>query len=257
MKISACIITFNEEKNIKRAIDSVKWADEIIVIDSESTDRTREIAESLGAKVFTQKWLGFAKQKQLAVEKAQNDWIFSLDADEEVSEALRKEILDLKASGNPSADGYKIKRLSIYMNRPIKHGDWYPDWQIRLFNRNKGKWKDVLIHESVEMNPDAKIEKLKSDIFHYSIENFAQHNQMISQRYAPLAALMMFRNGKKSSILKIIFSPLLAFFRCYFLKLGFLDGFAGFCIAYFTAHHSFMKNLLLWEMHHKNEIGQS
>jgi len=248
MKISACIITFNEEKNIERAINSVKWADEIIVVDSESTDRTREIAESLGAKVLIQKWLGFGKQKQFAVEKAQNDWIFSLDADEEVSEALRREILELKNSGRFLADGYKIKRLSIYMNRKIKHGDWYPDWQLRLFNRKKGRWKDVPIHESVQMNPDARIGKLKNDIFHYSVEDFIQHNRMIGERYAPLAALAMFQNGKQSSVKKIVVSPLFAFFRSYFLKLGFLDGFAGFCVAYFTAHNNFMKHLLLWEM---------
>ncbi|GIU81320.1 MAG: glycosyltransferase family 2 protein [Acidobacteria bacterium] len=253
MKISACIITFNEEKNIERAINSVKWADEIIVVDSESTDRTREIAESLGAKVFVQKWLGFGKQKQFAVDKAQHDWILSLDADEEVSESLRDEILSLKNSDQLIADGYKIKRLSIYMNRPIRHGDWYPDWQLRLFNRKKGKWKDVPIHESFEMNPNTKIEKLKNQIFHYSVENFTHHNRMITERYAPLAALMMFQNGKRTSIPKIILSPLLAFCRSYFLKLGFLDGFAGFCIAYFTAHHNIMKNLLLWEMQQNNK----
>src|SRR5687767_13981457 len=128
---SAAIVTFNEEKNIRRALESVKWADEIIVVDSESTDETREIAESLGARVFVQEWLGFSKQKQLAADKAANEWIFSLDADEEVSAELIAEILKIKElPENEKACGYKIPRLSFYMNRPIRHGGWYPDWQL-------------------------------------------------------------------------------------------------------------------------------
>lgn len=248
MKISACIIAFNEEKNISRAINSVKWADEIIVVDSESQDRTREIASGLGAKVITQKWLGFARQKQFAVEQAENDWIFSLDADEEVSAELQSEILQMKQKNELAADGYKISRLAIYMSRPIRHSGWYPDWQIRLFNRKKGHWKDVLIHESVEMDSDAKVEKLRGEILHYTVENFAHHARMITERYAPLAAQQMFERGKRTSVPKIIFSSWFAFVRSYFLKLGFLDGFAGFCIAYFAAHHAMMKHLLLWEM---------
>lgn len=251
MKISACIIAFNEEKNIRRAVESVKWADEIIVVDSESADRTREIAESLGAKIYVQKWLGFSKQKQFAVERAAHEWIFSLDADEEVSAELQKKILEIKNDSNP-ADGYKIPRLAIYMNRPIRHGGWYPDWQLRFFNRAKGSWKDVLIHESIEMREGAKIEKLRENILHYSVENAAHHNRMIAERYAPLAAKQMFEAGKRTSLSKIVFSGWFAFVRTYFLKLGFLDGFAGFCIAYFAAHHAFLKHLFLWEKQNKS-----
>lgn len=247
MKISACIIAFNEEKNIARAIKSVDWADEIVVVDSESTDRTKEIAAQLGAKVVTQKWLGFARQKQLAVEIAENDWIFSLDADEEVSTELRNEILKLK-SGRNFADAYRISRLAIYLNRPIRYGGWYPDWQIRLFNRKKGRWLDVIIHESVQMDSDAKISRLRGDILHYSVNSLWQHNRMIAERYAPLAAQQMFNDGKRTSIPKIVLSGCFSFIRSYFLKLGFLDGFPGFCIAYFAAHNSMMKHLLLWEM---------
>jgi glycosyltransferase involved in cell wall biosynthesis len=253
VKISAVLITFNEEKNIRQAIESAGWADEILIVDSESGDRTREIAESLGAKVIVQKWLGFAKQKQFAVDSAANDWIFSLDADERVSGELREEILRLKNSA-PSADGYKISRLSFYMNRPIRHGGWYPDWQMRFFNRQKGVWKDVLIHESVEMSDGARVEKLKGDILHYSVENAAQHHRMIGERYAPLAAQKMFEDGKRTSQAKIFFAGFVAFIQTYFLKLGFLDGFAGFCIARFAAHHAFMKHLLLWELQSQNRL---
>ncbi len=244
MKISAVIIAFNEEDKIADAITSVEWVDEILLVDSESTDRTKEISENLGAKVITQKWLGFSKQKQLAMDNAEHDWIFSLDADEVVSEQLKNEILTLKNS-TQLADGYKIPRLSYYMNRPIRHGGWYPDWQIRFFNRQKGKWKDVLIHESVEI--DGKVEKLSGDILHYSVENMAHHHRMIGERYAPLAAEQMFLRGRKTSPLKIATAGLTAFLQTYILKAGFLDGFPGFCIARFAAHHAFLKHLLLWE----------
>lgn len=249
MQISATIITFNEEAKIAEAIKSVAFADEILVVDSESTDKTREIAESLGAKVIVQKWLGFAKQKQFAVENAAHDWILSLDADEKVSIELKNEILNL----NPQADAYKLPRLSFYLNQPIRHGGWYPDWQIRFFNRNKARWKDVLIHESVEVS--GKVEKLKGDILHYSVEDMTHHHRMIGERYAPLAARQMFERGRKTTKLKIYTAGLTTFLQTYILKAGFLDGFAGFCIARFAAHHAFLKHLLLWEMENSEKLN--
>ena len=252
VKISAVIIAFNEEKNIADAITSVAWADEILVVDSESTDRTREISESLGAKVLVKKWQGFSKQKQFAVDNAAHDWIFSLDADERTSGELKSEILRLKNTlENGLADGYKISRLTFYMNRPIRHCGWYPDWQLRFFDRRKGKWKDVLIHESVQMNENARVEKLKTDILHYSVENVSQHHKMIGTRYAPLAARQMFERGKRTSALKIYTAGLITFSQTYILKGGFLDGLAGFTISRFAAHHAFLKHLLLWELQSK------
>ena len=250
MQISAVIIAFNEENKIAAAVKSVAWADEIIVVDSESTDQTVQIAENSGAKVIIQKWLGFSKQKQFAVDSAQNNWIFSLDADEQVSEDLRSKILQLKNLPEQDlADGYKVSRLSYYLNRPIYHSGWYPDWQLRFFNRQKGKWKDVLIHESFEVS--GKVEKIAADILHFSVENAAHHHQMIGERYAPLAAEQMFANGRKTSPLKISTAGMTAFFQTYFLKLGFLDGLAGFSIARFAAHHAFLKHLILWELQNK------
>jgi glycosyltransferase involved in cell wall biosynthesis len=247
VKVSAVIITFNEEKNIADAIRSVEWADEILVVDSESTDRTREIAGSLGARVIVNEWPGFAAQKQLAADEAANDWIFSLDADERVSDPLINEISAIKESG-ATAHAYTIPRLSIYMDREIRHSGWYPDRQLRFFNRTKGRWKQVLVHESIEMESDATVATLKGDILHYSVESAAHHHKMIGERYAPLAAEQMFANGRRTSPLKIVTSGWAAFIRTYFLKAGFLDGFPGFCIAYFAAHHAFMKHLMLYEM---------
>ena len=255
MKISAVIIAFNEEENIEAALKSVAWADEILVVDSESTDRTRLIAESSNAKVLTKKWQGFSKQKQFAVDNAAHDWILSLDADERVSDLLKKEILELKNQSEHSlVSGYRIPRLTFYMNRWIRHGGWYPDWQLRFFNRSKGKWKDVLIHESVQMQENCHIEKLSGDILHYSIPDASYHNRMIATRYAPLAAEQMFISGRKTSPPKIFTAGLTAFLQTYVLKLGFFDGLAGFCIARFAAHHAFLKHLLLWEMQNSQEL---
>ena len=257
VKISACIIAFNEENNIAAAIESVAWADEILIVDSESTDQTRAIAESLDAKVLTEKWQGFAKQKQFAADNAAHDWIFSLDADERVSARLKNEIVTLmKAREIDSADGYRIPRLSFYMNRPIRHGGWYPDWQLRFFNRRRGNWKDVLIHESVEMQGGARVEKLRGELLHYSVEDAAHHHRMIGTRYAPLAARQMFERGQKSSALKIAAAGLTTFLSNYVFKMGFLDGLPGFCIARFAAHHAFLKYLLLWEMQNRKPENQ-
>ncbi|MBS1797277.1 MAG: glycosyltransferase family 2 protein [Acidobacteria bacterium] len=246
VKISAVIIAFNEEDKIASAIESVKWADEILLVDSESTDRTREIAESAGARVIVRQWPGFSKQKQFAVDAAAHDWIFSLDADEIVSPELAAEILSIKAAGAPPADGFRIPRLSFYLGRPVRHGGWYPDWQLRFFDRRRGRWKDVLIHESVEI--DGRVGRLKGDILHYSVENALHHHRMIGERYALLAAEQMFARGRRATVPKIMTAGLTAFVQTYFLKLGFLDGLAGFSIARFAAHHAFLKYLMLREL---------
>lgn len=249
MKISAVIISKNEEDNISDAIKSLAWADEILVVDSESTDTTRDIAESLGARVITRVWPGFSAQKQFAVDSAAHDWVFSLDADERVSDALRDEIIGLKTRPDSEpADGFRVPRLSYYMGRPIRHGGWYPDWQLRLFDRRKGKWKEVLIHESVEMDQEARTDRLKNDILHYSVENAAHHHRMIGERYAPLAARQMFERGRRTSPLRTAVAGPSAFIQTYLLKLGFLDGFPGFCIARFAAHHAFLKHAILLEI---------
>ncbi len=248
VKISAVIISFNEEKNIRDAVASVSWADEVLVVDSQSTDTTPQIATGIGARVVTRPWEGFASQKQFAIDQARNDWVLSLDADERVSPELKAEILSL---GSRKPDGYRIPRLSFYMGRPMRHSGWYPDKQLRLFDRRKGKWKEVKVHESFTMREGSIVEDLRSDILHYSVENASHHHRMVGERYAPLAAEQMFSDGKDTSPLKIALAGPAAFVRSYILKLGFLDGLPGLAVAAFASHHAFLKNLLLWEMRSK------
>jgi glycosyltransferase involved in cell wall biosynthesis len=247
VKISAVLITFNEESNIKEAIESLAWADEVVVVDSHSTDATRTIAADLGARVIERDWPGFSDQKQFAVDAASNDWIFSLDADERVSPGLEKQLTEL-LSGTAHADGYHIPRLSTYMGREIRHSGWFPDRQLRLFDRTKGRWNGRLIHESVELDKNAKVGELSSPILHFSVKDAEHHHRMIGERYAPLAAKQMFDSGRRTSPLRTALAGPSAFFRTYILKLGILDGFPGFCIARFAAHHAYLKHLLLWEM---------
>ena len=243
MKISATIITFNEESNIKAACETVAWADEVVVVDSNSTDRTRELAEACGARVITNAWPGFGAQKQFAVDQATHEWIFSLDADERVSDELRNSIQSLKEL----ADGYEVSRRTYYQGRWIRGGGWYPDRQLRLFKKSRGRWKQRHIHESVTMDAGARVERLQGDLLHYTSQNAAHHHRMIGERYAPLAALQMFEEGRRTSVFGVASAGPAAFVRSLILKGGLRDGFAGFTIASFAAHHAFLKHLMIWE----------
>ena len=247
MKISATIITFNEESNIKAACESVAWADEVVVVDSNSTDRTRELAQACGARVITNAWPGFGAQKQFAVDQATHEWIFSLDADERVSDELRNSIQSLKEV----ADGYEVSRRTYYQGRWIRGGGWYPDRQLRLFKKSRGRWKQRHIHESVTMDPGARVERLQGDLLHYTSQDAAHHHRMIGERYAPLAALQMFEEGRRTSVFGVASAGPAAFVRSLILKGGLRDGFAGFTIASFAAHHAFLKHLMLWEKQRK------
>lgn len=253
VKVSAVIITFNEERNIADAIRSVAWADEILVVDSESTDRTREIAEGLGARVIVNPWPGFAAQKRFATESAANDWIFGLDADERATEELSREIAALRDQ-EPAHSGYTVPRLSIYMGRKIRHGGWYPDRQLRFFDRRSGRWKERIIHESFELTGGSPVGKLHGELLHFSVENPEHHARMVLGRYAPLSARQMLAEGKRTSRPKAVLSCISTFLRTYILKLGILDGFPGLLIAYFAAHNSLLKHLILLRLQENEEL---
>lgn len=255
MRISACIITFNEEENIHAACESVAWADEIVVVDSESTDATREIARACGARVLVNKWPGFAKQKQFATDAATHDWVLSLDADERVSPELESSIAALRRRPDTElAGGYRIARRTFYMGRWIRGGGWYPDYQLRLYDRRQGSWGDRLIHESFAMTSGARVETLAGDLLHYTVRDTAHHQQMIEERYAPLGAQQMFREGKRTSSLKVAVAGPSAFVRSYLLKAGFRDGAAGVMIAKFAARHAAMKHRLLLDLQNQRNL---
>jgi len=254
MKISAVIITFNEAENIRAACESVGWADEIVVVDSESSDATCEIASSCGARVVVNKWPGFATQKQFATDAAANDWVFSLDADERVSPELRTSIAALQSKEESQlAAGYRVSRRTFYMNRWIRGGGWYPDYQMRLFNRQRGNWGDRLIHESFNLKAGAHAETLLGDLLHYTVRDAAHHEQMVKERYAPLGAQQMLREGKRTSAIGAAVAGLSAFVRSYVLKGGFRDGAAGLTIAKFAAQHAKLKHKLLRQLQESKE----
>ncbi|MFN2578076.1 MAG: glycosyltransferase family 2 protein [Pyrinomonadaceae bacterium] len=249
MKITATIITLNEADNIREACESVAWADEILVVDSQSTDKTRDIAKDCGARVLTNPWPGFSRQKQFAVDAATSDWIFSLDADERISPALRASIDQVRGQNESQlAGGYRVARRSFYMNQWIRGGGWYPDYQLRLFDRRRGHWGNRVVHESVTMKDQARVETLAGDLLHYSMRNPSHHRQMIEERYAPLGAEQMYHDGKRTSRLQRAVAGPAAFIRSFLLKGGFRDGSAGLTIARLAAHHAALKHSLLFQL---------
>jgi glycosyltransferase involved in cell wall biosynthesis len=239
-RLSVIIITYNEEANIARCIASVSGvADEVVVIDSHSTDATVSIATAMGARVVQHPFLGYAKQKNFATTQATYDWILSLDADEELTPALSQSIIAVKASAAHNV--YKLPRLTNYCGQWIKHCGWYPDWQTRLYNRTKGQWADRKVHEYWQPHTATDTKgTLTGDLLHYSFSSIGAHLQKI-ERYSELAARAAVENGKSASILKIIFSPFWHFVSEYFIKLGFLDGFYGFVICRLSAYSAFIK----------------
>lgn len=234
--ISVAIITLNEEKNIKRAIASCDWASEVIIYDSGSTDQTVDIAHKMGAKVIKGEWLGFGPSKRHVSEQAQYDWIFSLDADEELTEELKAEIKEQWINLEPNT-AYRVPRISFYLGRWIRFGGWYPDYQIRLFNRKSSMWNSEKVHEKIEAK---NYQNLLSNLNHYVFKNI-EHQVQTNNKYSSLLAEKLFQSGRAFSYFHFLTKPLVKFIECYIYKLGFLDGWAGFVIAINAAHSVFMK----------------
>jgi len=237
MKITATIIALNEERNIARAIESLRCSDEIVVIDSGSTDRTVELAQKLGVRVVESDWRGYAGQKNWAAEQAANDWILSLDADEALSEALEAEIWSLKKSG-PRYDAYTMPRLARYLGRWILHSGWYPDRKIRLYDRRKSSWVGDFVHESVVVR--GNVGKLDGNLLHFTCDSLSEHLKTMD-RYTTLAAQEMAARKMKVPLSHVILDPAWTFVKTYFLQAGFLDGLEGLTIAYMAAFYTFLK----------------
>jgi len=237
MKISATIIARDEERNIARAIESLRCCDEIVVVDSGSVDRTVEIATELNARVIESPWRGYAGQKNYAATQAAHDWILSIDADEALSEALEADLWLLKKHG-PRYDAYTMPRLAQYMGKWILHSGWHPDRKVRLYHRNHGQWVGDYVHESVTMT--GSVGHLESNLLHYTCQSFAEHLRTMD-RYTTLAAEELVARKKEITVRRLLFDPLWTLFRSYVLQRGFLDGPEGVAIAYMAALYTFLK----------------
>lgn len=256
MKISVVIITFNEEKNIGRCLKSVQdIADEIVVVDSFSIDGTEAICRKFGVRFIQKEFLGYAEQKRFADLQAYNEWIFSIDADEALSERLKKEILSIKNT-QPTADAYQMPRLTSYLGKWIRHTDWYPDKKIRFYNKNKARWQGTNLHEHIATDANAVVGNLKGDLLHYSYYSFHQHIAQFN-KFTEIAAQEAFAKGKKAPLYKIFLNPAWKFFYSYFLRLGFLDGYKGFLVCAISAFATFTKYIKLKQLHQEHQTTTS
>lgn len=243
VNISGIVLTFNEEKNIARCLQSMQEVcDEIVVVDSFSSDKTEEICKSFGVRFIQNAWPGFKEQKNFAQAHAQYDHVLQLDADEEVSTELQQSILAVKAHWQ--ADGYFSNRFTNYCGKWIRHSGWYPDSKLRLYDRRKGNWQGLDPHPHVILQAGASSGKLKGDLLHYS---FYSHEELVTRSagYAKQAAEAMLQTGKKYSGFKLVFSPVFRFWKDYIFQGGFRDGFEGLVICWVAAYYTFLKYMYL------------
>lgn len=246
-RISVVIIAFNEEKNIGRCLDSVKEvADDIVVVDSFSTDRTEAICKEKGARFVQHKFEGHIEQKNWAITQAQYPHVLSLDADEALDETLKRSIIEAKS--NWTCDGYTMNRLTNYCGQWIKHCGWYPDAKLRLWDSRKGRWGGINPHDKYEMDEGAKIGHLKGDILHYSYYTLDDHYKQVNY-FTDIASKALYKRGKNASWIKLVISPIVKFIRDYFIKLGILDGYYGFVISRISAYATYLKYKKLRNLH--------
>jgi len=255
VSISAVIICLNEQSNIERCLKSLNWVDEIVVYDSGSTDKTVDIAQQYGARVTCGPWLGFGPTKRKATELAQNDWILSVDADEEIPENLYLEIRDKLPLLSPET-AFRIPRLSFFMGRWIRHGGWFPDCQLRLFNKKYYQWNSEPIHEKVEIIPSSqaqfRVDVFKNHFHHYVFKNI-EHQINTNNKYSTLQSKKMYDDKKFFSYFHFMTKPYVKFYECYFFKLGFLDGWAGYVIARNAAYSVYLKWVKLKELYDEKQ----
>lgn len=245
-KLSAVIITFNEERNIVRCIDSLQEiVDEIIVVDSFSTDKTIELCESKGVKVIQNKFEGHIQQKNFALQQAKNDWVISLDADEALTEELKKSIIEVLK--NPTVKGYKFNRLTNYCGKWVRFCGWYPDTKLRMVDRNFAIWQGINPHDKLELTDGKKEGFLKGDLLHYSYYTKEDHYKQI-EYFGKIAAQEAFKDGKRVNKLFLVGKVIAQFVKSYVLKLGILDGITGLKISYRSAYATYRKYKMLSQL---------
>ena len=244
MKLTVTVITRDEGRNIEAALQSVAWADEIVVVDSGSTDQTVSIARRMASRVEIRDWPGYGAQKNYAAEVASNDWILSLDADERVSPELAAEIRETLRT-DPSHCGYRIPRVTWYLQRWIRSTDWYPDYQLRLYDRRAARWNRRRVHESVEADRTPGV--LRHELQHYAYRDISHHLATID-RYTTLAAEQWLSEGRRTNALELFFHPRFAFLRNYVLRGGFRDGAVGLLVSQMNSYYVFLKLAKLWTL---------
>jgi len=243
-RLSACLITFNEERNVLDCLESIKWADEIVVVDSYSADRTVELAARYTERVLQREWRGINEQRQFCLEQATGDWVLCVDADERVTPRLRDEIQGLLKSG-PSCAAYAIPRKTFYLGRWIRHCGWYPGYKVRLFRRDAGRFGDNDPHDKVLI--DGAVGKLRSDLEHYTYRDLVHHASTVNS-FSTTAAERLHRLGKRGSLWAMAFKPPWRFVWQYVLRGGFLDGGPGLIICIMSAYSVFLRSAKLWEL---------
>jgi glycosyltransferase involved in cell wall biosynthesis len=250
-KLSVVIITYNEEKNIERCLESVQnIADEIVVVDSFSTDKTEEISKKYNVNFFNQKWLGYSAQKNFANSLCKNNFVFSIDADEALSPELEQSIKEIKQTELKNK-AFKVNRLTNYCGKWIKHSGWYPDTKLRIWDIEKGAWKGNL-HEEIFFTEEPQTITLKGDLYHYSYYSINQHIAQFN-KFTDIGAEEAFKKGKKSNLFIAIYKSVWKFKRDYIFKLGFLDGYYGFVICSLSSQATFAKYLKLRELNKNNK----
>ncbi|RMH68397.1 MAG: glycosyltransferase family 2 protein [Gemmatimonadetes bacterium] len=246
LPLSVVIITLNEEKNLPRCLKHVQWAEEIVVVDSGSTDRTVEIARKYTDKVIYHPFENYVIQKNVATKHASFDWVLSLDADEVVTPELYQQIKRIWLSQKEQYQGFTVNRLSQFLGKWIRHSGWYPDRKIRLFHRHYGRWVGDQVHEHVQIT--GKIGHLNADLLHYTYDSIEDNlNRM--QRYAQLSAQEKFKNGKQTSVTDLTLRPFIKFIKAYIVKQGFRDGLHGLVLCLMGSFYVFLKYANLWELH--------
>jgi len=243
-RISAAIITFNEEKNIKSCLESIQWLDEIIVVDSFSTDRTVEICRQYTDRVLQRRWPGHVRQKQFALEQATGDWILCLDADEQLSPEAAQEIREKILQGAPAADGYIFPRQSYYLGRWICHGGWYPDSKLRLVRRGRARWGGDDPHDKLIVT--GKTENITGRILHYVYRDIS-HQLKTVDSFSTISARQWYDKGAGFNLFMMLVRPPIRFLEMYVWKKGLLDGMPGFIIAVVSSYYVFLKYAKLWE----------
>ncbi|OGF68294.1 MAG: hypothetical protein A2Y62_11340 [Candidatus Fischerbacteria bacterium RBG_13_37_8] len=244
-KIGVYIICYNEEQPIEQVLESVKWAGEIIIVDSFSDDKTIEISSRYTDKIYKKEFAGYGGQKNYALSLVSKEWAFNIDADEVVTEELKDEIAGIEESEN--VNGYFIPRLNYYLGKPIKRCGWYPDYKLRLHRRESGNWQDVLVHESFLIQ--GKAGYLYNNLLHYTYDTVKTHMERMC-KYAMYGAEMFARKGKKIGAYQLITIPIIVFFKKYILQLGFMEGYHGILISFFESYYSFLKYALAYDKMH-------